>query len=175
MKAGLLLGRHRSQIGDDIGQIGGFQLGVVTIGHRRLQRPAVAGDAGGIVVITQVQPISVIFTLPQQHLPTLTKALAAEKPIAQALSTDSQSELDAGTLQVIDNQVDQTTGTIRLKADFPNDKRQLWPGQFVNVKLKLKTLENAIVVSSVAIQQGANGSYVYLATPENTAKPLPRP
>ncbi len=127
-----------------------------------------AGDAGGIVVITQVQPISVIFTLPQQHLPTLTKALAAGKLIAQALSTDSQSELDAGTLQVIDNQVDQTTGTIRLKADFPNDKRQLWPGQFVNVRLLVDTLKGVVVAPAEAIQRGPNGPYVYVVASDDT-------
>ena len=78
--------------------------------------------------------------------------------------------LGEGTLLVLDNQIDQTTGTVKIKGIFPKDTNRLWPGQFVNVKLKLKTLENAIVVSSVAIQQGVNGSYVYLVTPEDTAK-----
>jgi multidrug efflux system membrane fusion protein len=110
----------------------------------------------------------VIFTLPQQHLPTLTKALAAGKLIAQALSTDGQTELDAGTLQVIDNQVDQTTGTIRLKADFPNDKRQLWPGQFVNVRLLVDTLKSVVVAPAEAIQRGPNGPYVYVVTSDDT-------
>ena len=121
-----------------------------------------AGDAGGIVVITQIQPISVLFTLPQQQLPTLTKAIAAGKLTAQALSTDSQTELDAGTLKVIDNQVDQQTGTIRLKAEFPNDKRQLWPGQFVNVRLLVDTLKNVVVAPTEAIQRGPDGPYVYV-------------
>jgi multidrug efflux system membrane fusion protein len=75
-----------------------------------------------------------------------------------------------GTLVVVDNQIDQTTGTIRIKGGFPNRENRLWPGQFVNVKLKLKTLVNAIVVPSAALQQGAKGSYVYTVTPENTAK-----
>jgi multidrug efflux system membrane fusion protein len=78
--------------------------------------------------------------------------------------------LGEGKLLALDNQIDQTTGTVKIKGVFPNDKNRLWPGQFVNVKLKLKTLENAIVVPSVALQQGANGTYVYLVTPENTAK-----
>src|SRR4029079_10630702 len=103
-----------------------------------------AGEAGGIVVITEIQPISVIFTLPQQQLPTLTKSLAAGTLTAQALSTDSQTELDTGTLKVIDNQVDQQTGTIRLKAEFPNDKRQLWPGQFANVRLLVEPMTNLL-------------------------------
>jgi multidrug efflux system membrane fusion protein len=127
-----------------------------------------AGDAGGIVVITQVQPISVIFTLPQQDLPALTKAIAQGKLTAQALSTDSQTELDAGTLEVIDNQVDQQTGTIRLKAEFPNDKRQLWPGQFVNVRVLVDTLKNVIVASTEAIQRGPDGPYVYVVGADNT-------
>ncbi|HEY8193460.1 MAG TPA: efflux RND transporter periplasmic adaptor subunit [Hyphomicrobium sp.] len=127
-----------------------------------------AGDAGGIVVITQVQPISVIFTLPQQDLPALTKAIAQGKLTAQALSTDSQTELDAGTLEVIDNQVDQQTGTIRLKAEFPNEKRQLWPGQFVNVRVLVDTLKNVIVASTEAIQRGPDGPYVYVVGADNT-------
>lgn len=121
-----------------------------------------AGDATGIVVITQVQPISVIFTLPQQQLPTLTKAVSEGPLTAVALSTDGQSELDTGTLQVIDNQVDQQTGTIKLKADFPNEKRQLWPGQFVNVRLQVDTLKNVVVVPTESVQRGPDGTYVYV-------------
>jgi multidrug efflux system membrane fusion protein len=127
-----------------------------------------AGDAGGIVVITQVQPISVLFTLPQQDLPALTKALANGKLSAQALSTDSQTELDSGTLEVIDNQVDQQTGTIRLKANFPNDKRQLWPGQFVNVRVLVDTLKNVVVAPAEAIQRGPDGTFVYVVGANNT-------
>ena len=78
-----------------------------------------------------------------------------------------------GTLLVIDNQIDQTTGTYKIKGTFPNEQNRLWPGQFVNVKLKLKILQNAMVVPSVAVQEGASGSYVYLATPENTVKIAP--
>jgi len=127
-----------------------------------------AGDAGGIVVITEIQPISVLFTLPQQQLPTLAKSIAAGKLTAQALSTDSQTELDAGMLKVIDNQVDQQTGTIRLKAEFPNDKRQLWPGQFVNVRLLVDTLKNVVVAPTEAIQRGPDGAYVYVVGSDNT-------
>lgn len=129
-----------------------------------------SGDAGGIVVITQVQPISVIFTLPQQQLPTLTKSISEGALTAYALTTDSQSELDTGMLKVIDNQVDQQTGTIRLKADFPNDKRQLWPGQFVNVRLLVDTLKGVIVAPAEAVQRGPNGTYVYVVGADNTAE-----
>lgn len=129
-----------------------------------------AGDAGGIAVITQVQPISVVFTLPQQQLPTLTKSSSEGTLAAHALSTDSQTELDTGTLKVIDNQVDQQTGTIRLKAEFPNDKRQLWPGQFVNVRLLVDTLKGVIVAPTEAVQRGPDGTYVYVVGANNTAE-----
>lgn len=129
-----------------------------------------AGDAGGIAVITQVQPISVVFTLPQQQLPTLTKSSSEGTLAAHALSTDSQTELDTGTLKVIDNQVDQQTGTIRLKAEFPNDKRQLWPGQFVNVRLLVDTLKGVVVAPTEAVQRGPDGTYVYVVGTGNVAE-----
>ncbi|MFA5956070.1 efflux RND transporter periplasmic adaptor subunit [Hyphomicrobium sp.] len=129
-----------------------------------------AGDTGGIVVITQVQPITALFTLPQQELPTLTKALEGGLLSAQALSTNSQTELDAGTLKVIDNQVDAQTGTIRLKAEFPNDKRQLWPGQFVNVRLLVDTLKGVIVAPTEAVQRGPDGTYVFIVAADNTVQ-----
>ncbi len=126
------------------------------------------GDTNGIVTITQVQPITVVFTLPQQDLPTLTQSIATGALTAQALSTNSQTELDVGSLKVIDNQVDQQTGTIRLKAEFPNDKRQLWPGQFVNVRLLVDTLKNVVVVPTEAVQRGPDGTYVYVVGADNT-------
>jgi multidrug efflux system membrane fusion protein len=127
-----------------------------------------ATDATGIVVITQLRPIAVVFTLPESTVAGVLDAQERGPVPLQAVAGGGL--LGEGTLLVLDNQIDQTTGTVKIKGIFPNDKNRLWPGQFVNVKLKLKTLENAIVVASVAIQQGANGSYVYLVTPENTAK-----
>ncbi|MET0407439.1 MAG: efflux RND transporter periplasmic adaptor subunit [Hyphomicrobium sp.] len=132
-----------------------------------------AGDAGGIVVITEVQPITAVFTLPQQELPTLTKAILGGALTAYALSTDGQSELDTGSLTVIDNQVDQQTGTIKLKAEFPNDKRQLWPGQFVNVRLLVDTLKGVTVVATEAIQRGPDGTYVFVVNADNTVAMRP--
>jgi membrane fusion protein, multidrug efflux system len=120
-----------------------------------------ASDAG-IVVITEVRPISVLFTLPQQDLPAINKARAARALKVEALETDSDAVLDKGALQVVDNQVDQATGTIRLKADFPNDTLQLWPGQFVNVRLLLKTLDDVVVVPTAAVQRGPDGTFVYV-------------
>jgi multidrug efflux system membrane fusion protein len=127
-----------------------------------------ASDATGIVVIAQLRPIAIVFTLPENTVPGVLDAQAKGNVPLQAVT--GAGVLGEGNLLVVDNQIDQTTGTVRIKGVFPNQENRLWPGQFVNVKLKLKTLENAIVVPSVAIQQGANGSYVYLVTPENTAK-----
>jgi len=120
--------------------------------------------------MTQVQPITALFTLPQQELPTLTKAIESGALTAHALSTDSQTELDVGTLKVIDNQVDQQTGTIKLKAEFPNDKRQLWPGQFVNVRLLVNTLKGVTVVATEAVQRGPDGTYVFVIGADNTVE-----
>ena len=127
-----------------------------------------ATDATGIVVITQLRPIAVVFTLPESTVAGVLDAQDRGPVPLQAVT--GVGVLGEGKLSALDNQIDQTTGTVKIKGIFPNDKNRLWPGQFVNVKLKLKTLENAIVVPSVALQQGASGTYVYLVTPENTAK-----
>jgi multidrug efflux system membrane fusion protein len=127
-----------------------------------------AADQTGIVVITQVKPIAVIFTLPQQQLARVNKAFADGPLPVQALADDNRTVVDRGTLQVIDNQVDQTTGTVKLKAEFPNADLQLWPGQFVNVKLLVDTLRSVIVVPSAAVQRGPNGTFVYVANDDNT-------
>jgi multidrug efflux system membrane fusion protein len=131
-----------------------------------------ASDAG-IVVITEVRPISVMFTLPQQQLPDINKARAERELAVDALETDSDAVLDKGTLQVVDNQVDQTTGTIRLKADFPNAQLQLWPGQFVNVRLLLKTMDKVVVVPTAAVQRGPDNTFVYLIGSDNKVSVRP--
>jgi membrane fusion protein, multidrug efflux system len=127
-----------------------------------------AADTTGIVVITQVRPIAVIFTLPQQQLARVNKAATLGPLSVQALGDDNRTVIDRGTLQVIDNQVDQTTGTVKLKAEFPNTDLQLWPGQFVNVKLLIDTMRQVIVVPSAAVQRGPNGTFVYVANDDNT-------
>ena len=127
-----------------------------------------AGDQTGIVTITEVRPISVIFTLPQQQLPVLSKALSNAALKVEAFTTDSRTLLDTGTLQVVDNQVDPQTGTIRIKADFPNDKLQLWPGQFVNVRLLADTLKGAVVAPTASVQRGPNGPFVYAISADET-------
>lgn len=120
-----------------------------------------SGDAG-IVTITQLKPIAVLFTLPQQELPRITSAMAAGTLQAVALDAEGKKPLDEGKLEVVDNQVDQATGTIKLKAEFPNDKLQLWPGQFTNVRLRVETLKQVVVVPTSAIQRGPVGTFVYV-------------
>jgi multidrug efflux system membrane fusion protein len=126
-----------------------------------------ASDATGIVVITQVKPISVLFSLPQQDLPALNKGLAEGPLPLDALGIDGKS-VDQGKVTVIDNQVDQATGTIKLKAEFPNASLQLWPGQFVNVRLLISTLRQVVVVPTAAVQRGPRGTYVYIVRENNT-------
>ena len=119
-----------------------------------------AGDPA-IVVIAQVAPIAVLFNLPQQHLRAVNAAQAKGELAVEALDSDNRTLIDRGVLQVVDNQVDQTTGTVRMKASFPNAERQLWPGQFVNVRLFIGTIPQAVVVPTAAVQRGPNGPYVY--------------
>jgi multidrug efflux system membrane fusion protein len=126
-------------------------------------------DATGIVVITQLKPIYVVFTLPQQALPAVQKAQAQGKAKVSALGPDNATPIETGELSVIDNQIDQQTGTVRLKATFANPKLSLWPGQFVNVRLMLDTLKNVVVAPSPAVQRGPSGAFVYVLGPDDIA------
>jgi membrane fusion protein, multidrug efflux system len=130
-----------------------------------------ATDTGGLVVITQLQPISVVFTLPQDQLREVTHEMnvskAPLKVIAQGRA-DSQT-LDEGTLALVDNRIDQTTGSVKLKATFPNKEYKLWPGQYINVELQLETLPQVVTVPSDAVQRGPDGMYVYVVKPDQTA------
>jgi multidrug efflux system membrane fusion protein len=131
-----------------------------------------ASDTTGLVVITQLQPISVLFTLPQQTLAQVTRAMSqgAAKVLAYAQgATGSQTGLlDTGTLAVLDNQVDPTTGTIKLKATFPNADNRLWPGAFVGVQVQVDTAKNAVVVPPAAVQRGPHSSFVYVVNADNS-------
>ncbi|MFZ2141526.1 MAG: efflux RND transporter periplasmic adaptor subunit [Xanthobacteraceae bacterium] len=132
-----------------------------------------AADASGIVILTQLRPISIFFNLPQQHLPELNKGFA-EAPLAvDAIGPDGKSALDRGKVVVIDNQVDQTTGTVKLKAEFPNTNLQLWPGQFVNVRVLMDTRRQVVVVPTAAIQRGPNGTLVYVLRDDSTVTVRP--
>lgn len=120
-----------------------------------------ASDTTGIVTITQTQPISVVFTLPEQALAQLRAAGGEPLPVT-ALNRNNSTAIANGQLTVINNQIDQSTGTIELKATFLNKNEALWPGQFVNVQLLASTLHNALVVPTAAVQRGPNGAYVYV-------------
>lgn len=126
-----------------------------------------ASDTNGIVVITQLRPISIIFSLPQQQLMQVNKAFAQGPLEVRALGADNTTVVDRGMLQVVDNQVDPTTGTVKLKAEFPNANLQLWPGQFINVELLIDTLKQVVVVPTGAVQRGPTGTFVYVVQPEN--------
>ena len=126
-----------------------------------------ASDTSGIVVITQLRPISVLFTLPQQQLGEVNRAFAEGTLPVEAFGADNKTVIDRGTLQVVDNQVDQATGTIKLKAEFPNSNLQLWPGQFVNVQLLIDTLRQVVVAPTAAVQRGPNGTFVFVVQPDN--------
>ncbi len=127
-----------------------------------------AGDTTGIVVITQLQPIDVLFTLPEDDLPQIQKRRAAGAILPVAVFDRSQTtKLADGTLSTLDNQIDTTTGTFKLKAEFANADESLFPNQFVNAQLLVDTLKDAVVVPASAIQHGAPGDYVFLLGAEN--------
>jgi membrane fusion protein, multidrug efflux system len=119
-------------------------------------------DLNGLVVLTQLQPIAVIFTLPSTEIPDVQKAIAAGDVAVDAYDASNRRLLDHGSLMLIDNQVDSSTGTVRLKASFPNAARTLWPGAFVNIHLTIAVRKNALTVPLTAVQQGPNGAFVYV-------------
>jgi membrane fusion protein, multidrug efflux system len=125
-------------------------------------------DATGIVSITQIHPISVLFTVPQESLPRINLAMEAGKLPVTAFAADDRTQLDQGTLLTPDNAIDSSTGTIKLKATFPNPHNTLWPGQFVNARLQLGTDQNALTVPSVAVQHGPAGLYAYVVGPDSS-------
>jgi multidrug efflux system membrane fusion protein len=126
-----------------------------------------AADTTGIVVITQLQPISILFTLPQQQLGEVNRAFAGGALQVDAFGPDNKTVIEQGELKVVDNQVDPSTGTIKLKAEFPNREMQLWPGAFINVRLLINTLKQVVVAPTAAVQRGPNGTFVYVVQPDN--------
>jgi multidrug efflux system membrane fusion protein len=132
-----------------------------------------AAGTTGIVVVTQVQPISVIFTLPAENLSAIGAALAAGPVKVTTLSRDGKTELDEGTLTLIDNQIDQTTATARLKAIFANTHNTLWPGQYVNARVLVRTDRNALTLPTSAVQLGPNGPFTYVIKSDSTVEVRP--
>ncbi|HXQ34646.1 MAG TPA: efflux RND transporter periplasmic adaptor subunit, partial [Anaerolineales bacterium] len=133
-----------------------------------------ASDLTGLVIITQIRPISVIFTLPESNLREVTKRVAANDgdQSLTVVATDQENNqiLDQGELGAMDNQIDQATGTIKLKAIFKNRQLGLWPGQFVNIRLLVDTRKQALVVPANAVSEGPNGDFVYVIRPDLTAQ-----
>jgi len=127
-----------------------------------------ATDPNGLVVITQLQPIAVIFTLPEDNLPSVTQHMRSGQLQVEAYSRDDQNKLATGKLLTIDNQIDTATGTGKLKAVFDNRDRMLWPNQFVNARLLLEVRKNNTVVPAAAIQRGPQGTYVFTVKPDKT-------
>jgi len=143
------------------------RLGLRQVDAGNLIRP---GDAGGIVVITQTRPINVLFTVPEQELPKVLEPLRAGQGLpVEAWDRAEQQRLAAGLLNTVDNQIDLATGTLRLKAEFPNEDEKLFPNQFVNVRLRVRTFKDAVVVPVAAVQYGSRGTYVYLVTEDSLA------
>jgi multidrug efflux system membrane fusion protein len=132
-----------------------------------------ASDTTGIITLTQVRPISLVFTLPQQNLPAIVESMAQDKLPVIARSGDDQRELARGTLLTPDNAIDPTTGTIKLKAQFANQDDKLWPGQFVEAALLVRTERQVVAVPSRAVQHGQNFLYVYVVKPDSTVQRQP--
>ena len=129
-------------------------------------------DANGLVDVTQIEPISVIFTLPESDFARVQERMA-QASLTVFVDDQNGRQLDHGTLNLIDNQIVQTTGTIRLRAEFPNKKHLLWPGQLVNIRLLLDTMRNALTIDLSAIQQGPSGAYVYVVSDDKTVHMQP--
>jgi multidrug efflux system membrane fusion protein len=130
-------------------------------------------DPNGLVVVTQIEPISLLFTLPQSELPRIQEQMAKGPLKVIAYSQDDKIKLDEGKLLLVNNEIAQTTGTVQLKAEFANTGHRLWPGQLVNARLLLETRKNALTVAASAVQQGQKGAYVYVVAPNKTAELRP--
>jgi multidrug efflux system membrane fusion protein len=130
-------------------------------------------DPNGLVVVTQVEPISVIFTLPETALPEIQQHLADGSLKVEAYSQDNTMKLDEGSLDFIDNEIVQTTGSVRFRANFPNKEHRLWPGELVNAWLLLDTRHNGLTVPAPAVQQGPNGPYAWVINPDGTVATRP--
>ena len=130
-----------------------------------------ANDPGGLVVLTQIQPIAVLFTIPQDNLPAvLARQRAAGTMTVEAFDREGRTRLARGTLIAVDNQIDQSTGTVKLKASFDNADFSLYPNQFVNARVLVDTLKDAVLVPSEAVQRGAQGPFVYAVKPDKTVE-----
>jgi multidrug efflux system membrane fusion protein len=144
-------------------------------GIRGVDPGNVINTTTAIVTLTQLHPINVMFTLPEQSLDLVRSASqqGAALQVTALDRVDAHPVASGGVLKVIDNQIDTTTGTFRLKSEFPNDKRELWPGQFVNVRLLVNTVAGGLVIPAQAVQRGPDGDYVYQVQADSTVKMQP--
>src|SRR5206468_2058459 len=181
-----LVGQYQGAMASDQAQIDAAKLNLVyclilapiggRVGLRLVDEGNMvhAADPNGLVVITQIQPIAVVFSLPQDNLPPVLKKLRAGNRLrVEAYDRDGKALLAAGSLLTVDNQMDPSTGTYRLKAVFDNANHALFPNQFVNVKLLLDTERGAVIVLSAAIQRGPQGTFLYVVKPDQTAEVRP--
>lgn len=132
-----------------------------------------ATDQNGLLVITQLQPIAVLFTLPEDQLPAVLKQMHSGALTVEAYNRDNETKIATGKLETIDNQIDPTTGTARLKAVFTNADHALWPNQFVNARMLLEVKKNTVVVPAAAIQRGPQGTYVFVMKADKTVEQRP--
>jgi multidrug efflux system membrane fusion protein len=132
-----------------------------------------AGDQTPVTVLTDLTPVNVIFTLPQRDLPAVKQAMSKGPATVVAMDQDNARELGKGKLLLIDNQIDQATSTIRLKASFPNEEERLWPGQFIRARVLVDTLMGAVTVPTEAVQRNAQGLLAWVIKPDNTADNRP--
>jgi multidrug efflux system membrane fusion protein len=130
-------------------------------------------DPNPLTVLTQIKPSYVIFTLPQSNLGPVREAMLRGSVSVLAFDQNDKEQLAEGHLLLIDNQIDQTTSTIRLKAEFPNEDERLWPGEFVRIRILITTQKNAVTVPPIAVQRGPDGLYVWVISPDNTAQQRP--
>ena len=148
------------------GQVGLRQIDTGNIVH--------TGDTSGVVILTQLQPITAVFTLPEDMIPTVMQQIVKKEPIiAEAFDRDNKQKIATGYLLAIDNQIDQTTGTVKLKAEFANEDNALFPSQFVNIRCKIDTRHNATLIPVAAVQKGADGSFVYRVKEDSTVTVQP--
>ena len=132
-----------------------------------------ANDQGAIAILTQTEPTAVVFTLPAQTLDDVRDAMARGEVQVAAYDRNNVRLLSTGKLAMIDNLIDQTTATYRLKAMFSNDDEKLWPGEFVNARLLLETRKDVVVIPPVAVQRGPHGLFTWVVKPDNTVEPRP--
>ena len=133
-----------------------------------------SSDAAGLVVITQTQPINVLFTIPSDNLsPVVSRLRAGESLTVEAFERDGKAKLASGHLQTVDNQIDTATGTVKLKAEFANADDRLFPNQFVNVRLRVETRKEALLIPLAALQRGTKGSFVYVVGPDSAVSVRP--